>query len=87
MNKAELVKSIAKELQIKKLRTKQVIDAFIKTTSTTLSQGEKVVLGGLGSFTPYKRKARLSRNPKTGKSVEVPQKKAVKFKQSETLLK
>jgi len=32
MNKAELVECIAKELKIKKLKTKQVIDAFIKTT-------------------------------------------------------
>jgi len=46
-----------------------------------------VVLGGLGSFTPYERKGRISRNPKTGKPVEVPPKSAVKFKQSETLLK
>lgn len=46
--------------------------------------GNKVDIVGFGSFLSADRAARTARNPKTGETVQVAAKKAVKFKVSKT---
>ena len=40
----------------------------------------KVILVGFGTFSVTKRAARKGRNPQTGKEINIPAKKVVKFK-------
>lgn len=80
MNKAQLIDAIAAEAKITKADAKKALDAFVKTTGNALKKGGRVSLVGFGSFTVIKRSARTGRNPQTGKPINIPAKKVVKFK-------
>ncbi|MCU4164799.1 HU family DNA-binding protein [Carboxylicivirga caseinilyticus] len=80
MNKAQLIDAIAGEAEITKADAKKALDAFIKVTSDSLKTGGRVALVGFGSFGVSERSARTGRNPQTGKEIEIPAKKVVKFK-------
>ncbi|MGB0167381.1 MAG: HU family DNA-binding protein, partial [Luteibaculum sp.] len=52
----------------------------ISATTTELKKGGRISLVGFGSFAVSERSARKGRNPKTGKEINIPAKKVVKFK-------
>ena len=87
MNKAELVDAMAKESGLTKADSKKALDAFIKSTSGALSNGERVALIGFGSWTVKERSARKGRNPQTKAEIDIPAKKVVKFKAGSELSK
>ena len=80
MNKAELTEAIASAANLSKADAKRALDAFVDTTSKALKKGDRVALVGFGSFSVSKRSARKGRNPQTGKEINIPAKKVVKFK-------
>ena len=80
MNKAELTEAIASSANLSKADAKRALDAFVDTTSKALKKGDRVALVGFGSFSISKRSARKGRNPQTGKEINIPAKKVVKFK-------
>jgi DNA-binding protein HU-beta len=80
MNKTQLIDAVAAEAGLTKTDAKKAIDAFIKTTSEQLKDGEKIALVGFGTFSILERPARVGRNPKTGEKIEVEKKRIVKFK-------
>jgi integration host factor subunit beta len=53
--------------------------------STSLSEGERIEIRGFGSFTLHHRPARIGRNPKSGKSVELDEKYVPHFKPGKEL--
>ncbi len=80
MNKAQLVDAIANEAKITKADAKKALDAFINATTKALKKGDRVALVGFGSFAVTKRSARKGRNPQTGKEINIPAKKVVRFR-------
>ena len=80
MNKAQLIDAIAGDAKLTKADAKRALDAFIENTSKALKKGDRVALVGFGSFSVSKRSARTGRNPQTGKEIQIPAKKVVKFK-------
>jgi len=80
MNKAQLIDAIAAEAGLTKADAKKALDAFVKTTSDALKEGDRVALIGFGSFAISERPARQGRNPQTGAAINIPAKKIVKFK-------
>ena len=50
-----------------------------------LSRGENIEIRGFGSYKIVKRKARTGRNPKNSETIQIPAKKAIKWKMSKTL--
>lgn len=80
MTKADLVDQISKLGDLTKKDTELVVNTVFESISNALSKGEKVELRGFGSFKVRKRNARRGRNPKTGSSVSVPEKKVPYFK-------
>ena len=80
MNKAQLIDAIAAESKLSKADAKKALDAFITSTGKALKKGERVSLVGFGSFAVSKRNARTGRNPQTGKTINIPAKKVVRFK-------
>ena len=51
-----------------------------------LRRGENIQIRGFGSYKITKRKARIGRNPKNSELVQIPEKKAIKWKMSKSLL-
>jgi len=80
MNKAELVDAIASQAGITKVSANEALDATIKAISVSLKKGQKVTLVGFGTFSVAQRKARIGRNPQTGKEIKIAAKKVAKFK-------
>ena len=80
MNKAELTEAIASSAKLSKADAKKALEAVITATTKSLSKGDRVSLVGFGSFSVSKRAARKGRNPQTGKEINIPAKKVVKFK-------
>ena len=79
MNKGELIDAIAEESGLSKKDSKLALEALINATSETLKKGDKLALVGFGTFSVVGRAARTGKNPQTGKAIQIPAKKAVKF--------
>lgn len=79
MNKEELVQAVAKSTKATQKDVAEVINAFIETVETAVSQGQKVTLVGFGTFEARKRAARTGRNPQTGAAIEIAEKKVPAF--------
>lgn len=56
------------------------MNAVIEVTTETLKKGNDVVLTGFGAFCVVDRCARTGKNFQTGKAIEIPASKGVKFK-------
>ncbi len=80
MNKAQLIDAIAAESTLSKADSKKALDAFIKSVGESLKKGDKIALVGFGSFSTSTRSARTGRNPQTGKTIKIAEKKVVRFK-------
>ena len=57
----------------------EVLDAVWAVIEELLSDGKEVWLGQLGKLKTVIQSARTGRNPKTGKSIDVPEKVALRF--------
>ena len=80
MTKKEIVTKIADKTDIKQIDVKKVVQMTLDIVIESLSTGGTVELRNFGIFKVKSRKARLGRNPKTGTSVDIPEKKVVTFK-------
>jgi len=80
MTKKEIVLKIAEETGIKQIDVKKVVQRTLDTIVDALTKGETVELRNFGIFKVKSRKGRVGRNPRTGESVNIPDKKVVSFK-------
>jgi len=80
MNKTDLVNVVAEKTGLTKVKSSKVVDSIVESISSALTKGEKVSLIGFGTFETVTRKARKGRNPKTGEDLNIPEKRAAKFK-------
>ncbi len=72
MNKAELISSIAAQTKTSKAQVEAILDCTMDNIKKTVKKGDEVKLVGFGTFTKSKRKARVGRNPQTGKAIKIP---------------
>ena len=79
MNKAELVKEIAKKAEITNGSAASILEAFVEAVKGSLKKGDKVQLIGFGSFSTVKREARKGVNPQTKKPIKIAAKTVAKF--------
>ena len=63
-----------------KKQIEQALETFINSIKDGLERDDKVEIRSFGNFKVRERSARKSRNPRTGKMVEVPPKKVPYFK-------
>ena len=61
-----------------------LLDAFMDSVIQAVADGEKVTLVGFGLFEARERKAREGRNPKTGKSIQIPAARVPTFSAGKT---
>ncbi len=80
MTKAELVSKIHEKSGLStKAQAEASLDALIDTLTEAMQAGNPVTFTGFGSFKVIERAARKGRNPRTGKEINIPAGKAVKF--------
>jgi DNA-binding protein HU-beta len=80
MTKAELVAAMAKEAKIPKVSAERALNAFAGAVTKALKKGDKLTLTGFGTFCVAKRRARMGRNPQTGKEIKIAATRVAKFK-------
>ena len=80
LTKADLSKQLMERLDFNKNDADLLVKTFLERMIQSLRDGDGVELRGFGSFRIRDRLARQGRNPRTGKSVEVPPKRVVYFK-------
>lgn len=86
MTRSALVEKIAQKVEGLTLRqTEIVVDTVFDSIKDALQKGDKVEIRGFGNFRLKERRPRRARNPKTGQSVDVPAKKAIRFKVGKAL--
>lgn len=80
MTKAELVDEVGREASLTRKHSEVIVDAVFSSIVEALQRGDKIELRGFGSFRIRHRNSRKGRNPKTGDSVSVPEKRVPFFK-------
>ena len=80
MNRAELIEEVRTETGLTKKVSREAVDAIVSAITDSLAREEKVILVGFGSFLITERKARKGVNPQTRRTIQIPAKKAPKFK-------
>lgn len=80
MTKNDFIRKVAEKtgesFKTTEITLKTILDEIIEATA----KGDKVSFVGFGSFETVERSARTARVPGTDKTVEIPAKKAPKFK-------
>jgi DNA-binding protein HU-beta len=79
MTKADIVTRIAEEAGVTKAVAVKAFDALVTSVTDALKQGDKITIVGFGTFSVTERKARIGRNPQTGKEIKIAARKAPKF--------
>lgn len=85
MNKQELIKEVAYQSGETKKLSAKMVDCLLTAIEGELSTGGEVMIVGFGKFAVYERRARTSRNPRTGAPIEVLARRAVNFKAGKNL--
>lgn len=81
LNKSDLIEMLAKRLPNMAGRDVEVIvNTIFDSMTEALRRGDRIEIRGFGSFEVRCRKPRLGRNPKTGTSVDVGERKVPFFK-------
>jgi len=86
MNKEDLVQSLASAANISKVAAEKGLNGLLSSMTDAIEEGERVTLVGFGSFSLVDRAPRLGRNPKTGETVPIPPRRAVKFRPGKELV-
>lgn len=85
MNKAELIEVLSKHSNLSKSDSEKAINSFIYVIENALKKGNDVTLVGFGSFSVKTTAKRSGRNFKTGKTIEIPPRKSVRFRPGKNL--
>ncbi len=80
MNKTELTNAIAEKAGLTKAQAKSALEACLESIGAALAANDKVALIGFGTFSVAEKAARTGINPATKQKIEIPARKAVKFK-------
>lgn len=85
MTKAELIKALSTKTGMGVAQTENVLARLADITAESILDGGEALIPGVGKLELKLRNARTGRNPKTGEEVEIPAKRAVKFKAAKAL--
>ena len=62
----------------------KILEIIFLEITEALCRGENIEIRGFGIFKATLRKARIGRNPKNSELVQIPEKKAIRWKMSKT---
>ncbi len=86
MTKSELIQCLAAtQPQLDQRDVELAVKGVLERMSSALASGERIEVRGFGSFSLHYRSARIGRNPKTGTSVAVPDRRVPHFKPGKEL--
>ena len=86
MVKSELVQKLCDTYpNIPRKHIEKILDIIFSEIIEALRRGENIEIRGFGIYKVVQRKSRIGRNPKSSEILEIPAKKAIKWKMSKIL--
>lgn len=85
MNKKELSNYLSSKYKISKSKGDQYINIFVDVVQDILKSGQSINLTGFGSFEVKKIASKEGRNPRTGKTLIIPEYNRAVFKPGKNL--
>lgn len=81
MTRSDLVEALAEKFgQLTQRDADLAVKTILDAMSDALVKGHRIEIRGFGSFTVTHRPPRLGRNPRSGESVAIPEKRVPHFK-------
>jgi nucleoid DNA-binding protein len=80
VTKKDIVRTIAEQIDLPQLRTKELVQRTFDALIEALVREGRIELRNFGVFQIKRREARMARNPRTGERVPVQAKSVVTFK-------
>ena len=80
MTKADIVSEIAKSTGVEKVQVQAIVEAFMESIKTSLTQKNNVYLRGFGSFIVKKRAKKVARNISKNMTITIPEHNIPAFK-------
>ena len=86
MTRSDLVEELAAKFgQITQRDAEFAVKAILEAMNDALARGHRIEIRGFGSFSVNYRPPRMGRNPRSGESVAIPEKKVPHFKPGKAL--
>ncbi len=86
MTRSDLVDALAARFpQLPHRDAEMVAKTILDSMAEALARGHRIEIRGFGSFAISHRPARIGRNPRSGESVEIPEKRVPHFKPGKAL--
>ncbi len=86
LTKADFVESVYSKIGgLSRRDSAEIVDMLFEAVKETLSRGEPVKVSGFGNFVVREKKARVGRNPQTGRDIEISARRVLTFKPSQVL--
>ncbi len=80
MTQSQIVRTLAEKVQVTNSASRQFLQHLTETAIREVKKNGLFVIPGLGRLVRVDRKARIGRNPATGETINIPDKKVVKFR-------
>lgn len=80
MTRKELIEKIARENDLTKKFSTEILDVVLKTIKDAYIEEGLVEIKGFGRFYTLDRQPTVGRNPKDGTEIQIPARKIPKFK-------
>ncbi len=85
MLKKDLVDKVSHDLDLQKQDVGLAVDILLNSMAEALVAERRIELRGFGSFAVRSRKPRSTKNPRTGKIMDIPDRKTLHFTMSKSL--
>lgn len=86
MTRSDLVEALAEQFgQLSHSDTELAVKAILDALSDAMAKGHRIEIRGFGSFTVNHHGPRQGRNPRSGESVAIPEKRVLHFKPGKAL--
>jgi integration host factor subunit beta len=86
MTRSDLVEELAARFtQLTHRDAEFAVKTVLDAMSTALVKGHRIEIRGFGSFSINRRPPRVGRNPRSGESVQIPEKRVPHFKPGKAL--
>ena len=80
MTKADIVSEISKSTGVEKVQVQAIVEAFMDSIKTSLTNKNNVYLRGFGSFIVKKRAKKVARNISKNTTITIPEHNIPAFK-------
>ena len=80
MTKADIVSEIAKSTGVEKVQVQAIVEAFMDSIKTSLTNKNNVYIRGFGSFIVKKRAKKVARNISKNTTITIPEHNIPAFK-------